>query len=319
MFEKFTERARRVIFFSRYEASQFGSASIETEHLLLAVLREDPNLPTRLIGHAAKTDAIADNARAWLTVGEKKSTSIDLPLSVECRNILGYAVNEAERLHHRYVGVEHLVLGIMREEKCNAAEIFKKHGLQLDVVRAKLAQMPGETQSAASRQPLPGKRELLPHFLATLAYRVQKALRGAPGTFPSFRAAPQVRTPHELICHMTSVLGYSRTFFVGGAFPTPVPEDFESDVRRFHEMLESIKVELEKPEAFLNVTPEQLLQGPFSDAMTHAGQLAMLRRLAGSPVAPENFIKASIDAANLRSDQPDPASPDAEWPERPTS
>jgi len=320
MFEKFTERARRVLFFARYEASHFGSMSIETEHLLLAVLREDANLPIRLIGQGAKTDAIAENARAWLTVGEKRPTSIDLSLSVECRNILGYAVNEAELLHHRYVGVEHVVLGIMREGKCNAAEILRKHGLQLSVARAKLAETPSETQSAVSRQsPLPGKKELLNHFLATLAYRVQKALRGAPEAFPNFRAAAQVRTPHELICHMTGVLGYSRTFFVGGRFPPPVPGDFESDVRRFHEMLESIKVELEKPGAFLNVTPEQLLQGPLSDAMTHAGQLAMLRRLAGSPVAPENFIKASIDAANLRPDQPDPLSPDVEWPERPTS
>src|SRR5262245_51376186 len=149
MFEKFTERARRVLFFARYEASQFGSTSIETEHLLLAVLREEPNLPVRLIGHA-KTEAIADNARAWLAVGEKRSTSIDLPLSVECQNILGYAMSEAELLHHRHVGVEHVVLGIMREEKCNAAEILRKHGLQLSVARAKLAETPSETQSPAS-------------------------------------------------------------------------------------------------------------------------------------------------------------------------
>src|SRR5262245_40437994 len=191
MFENFTESARRVIFFARYEASQFGSTSIETEHLLLAVLREDPNLPARLIAHAAKTDAIAENARAWLTVGKKISTSMDVLLSVECRNILGYAVDEAERLHHGQVGVEHLALGIMREEKCNAAEILRKHGLQLSVARAILAQTAGEPDSPASRRSREqakvvlwrhisrsSKSELLHHFLATLAYRVQKALRG---------------------------------------------------------------------------------------------------------------------------------------------
>jgi hypothetical protein len=64
-------------------------------------------------------------------------------------------------------------------------------------------------------------------------------------------------------------------------------------------------------------TEERLLQGPFSDAMTHAGQLAMLRRLSGSPIPPENFIEAAVDAANLGPVQPDPVSPDKDWPEAP--
>jgi hypothetical protein len=65
------------------------------------------------------------------------------------------------------------------------------------------------------------------------------------------------------------------------------------------------------------ITPEILLQGPFADAMTHAGQLAMLRRMAGSPVPPENFIFATISPANLGPDQPSPVAPDKDWPERP--
>jgi hypothetical protein len=65
------------------------------------------------------------------------------------------------------------------------------------------------------------------------------------------------------------------------------------------------------------LTPEQLLQGPLSDAMTHAGQLAMLRRLHGSPVPPENFARAYVDASNVSEDQAQPRSLDAEWPERP--
>jgi hypothetical protein len=161
------------------------------------------------------------------------------------------------------------------------------------------------------------KRRLLTHFLATLAYRTQKALRDAPIDFAAFRAAPKVRTPQELIHHMDSVLGYARTFFIGGSYREPSFDEFGASVDHFHEILHDLVRHLEARTEFRGITPEIMLQGPFSDAMTHAGQLAMLRRLAGSPVAPENFVFASIDAANVSSDQPLPVSPDREWPERP--
>ena len=161
------------------------------------------------------------------------------------------------------------------------------------------------------------KREILRHFLAALAYRTQKALRGAPASFADFRAAPRTRTPHELVQHMDSVLGYARTFFIGGEYRPARQEEFATQVRFFHEMLESLSRHLESGDPIVGTTPERLLQGPFADAMTHAGQLAMLRRLAGSPVAPENFIQAEISAANLGPSQPPPAAPDEEWPEAP--
>jgi hypothetical protein len=161
------------------------------------------------------------------------------------------------------------------------------------------------------------KRDLLRHFLAALAYRAQKALRGAPPDFASFRAAPKVRTPHELIRHMDSVLGYSRTFFIGGSYRAPLFADFQTAVFHFHETLADIARHITIGTELRDVTPEILLQGPFSDAMTHAGQLALLRRLAGSPVPPEDFIFAAIDAANLGPDQPLPARPDEIWPEKP--
>lgn len=135
------------------------------------------------------------------------------------------------------------------------------------------------------------KREMLRHFLAALAYRTQKALRHAPEEFGVFSAGKGVRTPTELVRHMTSVLGYSRTFFVGGQYrPEPLPS-LNDEIARFHEMAEDIASHIESGLPLLNdMTAERLLQGPFSDAMTHAGQLAMLRRLAGDPVAPENFL-----------------------------
>lgn len=161
------------------------------------------------------------------------------------------------------------------------------------------------------------KKALLLHFLAALAYRTQKALRGAPAEFAAFRAGPKVRTPHELVAHMDSVLGYARTFFVGGAYRAPPLPEFGAEVERFHATLAGLARVIEAEIEWKGISPERLLQGPLSDAMTHAGQLAMLRRLAGCPVPPENFVFASVDAANLGPEQPEPASPDAEWPERP--
>lgn len=161
-------------------------------------------------------------------------------------------------------------------------------------------------------------RQLLRHFLAAIAYRTQKALRDAPEPYPVFSAGNRARTPVELIRHMTSLMGYVRTFFVGGSYPVkpdPLPT-FKEEVARFHEMLESVGALLASEEK-CTLTPEQLLQGPFADTMTHVGQLAMLRRLADAPVAPENFIYADIRAERLSADQPPPARPDPRWPEAP--
>lgn len=158
------------------------------------------------------------------------------------------------------------------------------------------------------------KRQMLRHFLAALAYRTQKALRGAPDSFAGFSAGSKTRTPHELIVHMRSVLGYARTFFIGGVYPHPEPEDWQKDIEAFHEMLESLGQIIDSGAPLQNATEERMLQGPFSDAMTHAGQIAMLRRLAGSPVASENFIVADVRSDNLGSDQPDPVAPDIDWP-----
>jgi len=162
------------------------------------------------------------------------------------------------------------------------------------------------------------KRQMLRHFLAAIAYRTQKALRGAPSSFADFEAGHQVRTPHELVLHMDSVLGYALTHFEGGSYRPEKLPSFEGEIRRFHGKLERLARHLEERTAFLGTTPEKMLQGPFADVMTHAGQLAMLRRLSGSPIPPENFIVAEISPENLGPDQPEPASPDEVWPERPS-
>ena len=163
------------------------------------------------------------------------------------------------------------------------------------------------------------KRQMLRHFLAALAYRTQKALRGAPSSFAEFSAGNRVRTPHDVVHHMDDVLGYALTYFRGGRYRAVKLDDFSDQVASFHRKLEALAEEIGKGSPFRDTTPEQMLQGPFADAMTHVGQLAMLRRLSGSPVAPENFIVADVRAENLGPEQPAPVSPDKVWPEAPES
>src|ERR1035438_1086649 len=109
MFERYTEKARRVIFFARYEASQFGSPYIETEHLLLGLLREDKALTNRFLRSHASVESIRKQIEGHTTIREKVSTSVDLPLSNECKRVLAYAAEEAERLSHKHIGTEHLL------------------------------------------------------------------------------------------------------------------------------------------------------------------------------------------------------------------
>src|ERR1051326_1350073 len=102
MFERYTERARRVIFFGRYEASQFGSTSIEVDHLLLGMLREDHSLFARFL-RGASLDSIRKEVTDGLEVREKVPTSIDLPLTEEGKLVFKYASEEAERLKHNHI------------------------------------------------------------------------------------------------------------------------------------------------------------------------------------------------------------------------
>ncbi|HET9408494.1 MAG TPA: Clp protease N-terminal domain-containing protein [Candidatus Sulfotelmatobacter sp.] len=151
MFERYTEKARRVIFFARYEASQFGSPYIESEHLLLGVLREDKALTNRFLHSHASVESIRKQVEGHTPIGEKVSTSVDLPLSNESKRVLAYAGEEAERLDHKHIGTEHLLLGLLREEKCFAAQILTERGLVLNQVREGLSKQPHEAAQGQKR------------------------------------------------------------------------------------------------------------------------------------------------------------------------
>lgn len=112
---------------------------------------------------------------------------------------------------------------------------------------------------------------------------------------------------------MTGVIGYARTFLIGGEFVPPRLADFAQEISRFHDTLAALRDDLANPTYTASISDEQFLQGPLADAMTHVGQLAMLRRLAGSPVASEDFVFADIRATNVSENQPEPNAPDLWW------
>ncbi|HET9165082.1 MAG TPA: Clp protease N-terminal domain-containing protein, partial [Candidatus Angelobacter sp.] len=151
MFERYTEKARRVIFFARYEASQFGSPYIETEHLLLGLLREDKALTNRFLRGHDQVEGIRKQIEDHTVVREKVSTSVDLPLSSEGKRVLGYAADEAEQLSHKHIGTEHLLLGLLREEASFAARILNEHGIRLSDMREQLAESMVEEQPVAPK------------------------------------------------------------------------------------------------------------------------------------------------------------------------
>ena len=159
MFERYTEKARRVIFFARYEASQFGSPYIETEHLLLGLLREDKALTNRFLRSHASVESIRKQIEGHTTIREKVSTSVDLPLSNECKRVLAYAAEEAERLSHKHIGTEHLLLGLLREEKCFAAEILMERGLRLPTIREELQRTTQEKPAPQASQKQPRQQQ----------------------------------------------------------------------------------------------------------------------------------------------------------------
>ena len=140
MFERYTEKARRTIFFARYEGSQFGSPYIETEHLLIGLLREDKALANRFLRSDAAAESMRKRIEGHTTIREKVSTSVDLPLSPTCKRVLTYAADEAELLNHKHIGTEHLLLGLLREEECLAAQLLREQGLTLKSVRGQVQQ-----------------------------------------------------------------------------------------------------------------------------------------------------------------------------------
>ena len=153
------------------------------------------------------------------------------------------------------------------------------------------------------------KREMLRHFLASIAYHATKALKNAPTNYPELDIGKGVKTPRQILHHITGVLSYAHSFYEH--YDTTYFEHklWDDEVKHFYETLARLDKSFQEKSPN-KVSEEQILQGPLSDTMAQIGQLLMLRRLAGSPISAENFIYADIQKGVVGPDQSEPVAPD---------
>ena len=185
MFERFTEKARRVIFFARYEASQYGSSSINTEHILLGLVREDSALLPRYVSISRLGTEIRADIDKVTKPGKPFPTSVEVPLSADSKKILTFAGEEADRLAHRHIGTEHILLGIFRVPDSLAAKLLLARGAKADVIREQIARSAPsfvprsrETIDVASTQTTTDALNALNGFLAVLKRGESSQLSG---------------------------------------------------------------------------------------------------------------------------------------------
>jgi len=166
MFERYTETARRVIFFARYEASQYGSSVIASEHILLGLLREDRTIMRRFACFIQPGSEIRDEIESRVKRGKPFATSVEVPLSDESKKILNFAAEEADRISHRHIGTEHILLGILRLPDSLAGKLLITRGAKPNVIREQVAK--GPASAVATSQPASGALAGLDSFLGLL-------------------------------------------------------------------------------------------------------------------------------------------------------
>jgi ATP-dependent Clp protease ATP-binding subunit ClpC len=161
MFERYTEKARRVIFFARYEASEFGARVIDTDHLLLGLIREEKLVCFRWVPRA-QPDAIRTAVESWTQRQPKIPANIDMPLSLAGKSVLHHAQEEADRLNSKHIGTEHLLLGLLQEE-CKASNLLRELGADLANLRVRFE----------------GERDTSPTFSDSVRSKIEEKLRAA--------------------------------------------------------------------------------------------------------------------------------------------
>jgi ATP-dependent Clp protease ATP-binding subunit ClpC len=184
MFERYTESARRALFFARYEASQLGSTAIEAEHLLLGLVREGAVIKALL---PVPPERLRRDIEARVPFQKEISTSVEIPFNAEVKRVLQFAAQEADALGHGHIGTEHLLLGLLREEHSGAASILAAHGASLGDVRKQVASLPQPMESA-------------PHGLAGLQIDRIK------GLVEELARAPDTPAAQELVTRIKAAL-----------------------------------------------------------------------------------------------------------------
>jgi hypothetical protein len=171
MFERYTEKARRVVFFARYEASQYGSPYIETEHLLLGLVREDRALAKRFLNEVNAEEGLRAEIERAITQRETFPTSVEVPLTSESKRVLTLAAEEAGRLGHRHIGTEHILLGLLRVEDSLAGTLLHARGVRMATIREELAKAPQAASGAVRPRLRQRPIDALESFLAGLKWQ----------------------------------------------------------------------------------------------------------------------------------------------------
>jgi ATP-dependent Clp protease ATP-binding subunit ClpA len=207
MFERFTESARRALFFARYEASEFGSHAIETEHMLLGLVREEQGIVHRIL-HRAEVAAqtLRDEIKNRVPPGhDKVATSVEIPFSSEVKRVLMNTAEEADAMQHAYIGKEHLLLAIIREEGSVAGSILAAHGLRLETVRADIMLL---LEAGKLKGTLPGN-PLIVDRIEQIKWMVQQL----------GQAQPETPDAHTLVEHILRALDSLKPHMPGDEKP----------------------------------------------------------------------------------------------------
>jgi ATP-dependent Clp protease ATP-binding subunit ClpC len=180
MFERYSEIARLVIFSSLRKARHVGSTNIDSEHLLWGLLATDKSLARRFLGSPWAVEALWGKIEQCRPIHEPIQGHVDIPLSSASKRVLFYAVEEADRLSSKHIGSEHLLLGLLREENCFAAEFLNEHGVRLASTREELVRIPHNYSAAEQfireREPLPDDVVELQTRVGIILRRVEDAV-----------------------------------------------------------------------------------------------------------------------------------------------
>jgi ATP-dependent Clp protease ATP-binding subunit ClpC len=171
MFERYTEEARRVLFFARYEASQRGSISIESDHLLLGLIRETRGPVNAILAHFQVTPLeLLRELDARAPVKERVPPSVEIPFSREVQHVLNGAREEADRLRHTHIGPEHLFLGLLGEDQSVAASVLNQQRITLEAARDHIAMQPAAAPPSSSTVSVDGRLHAIKLLVEQLSH-----------------------------------------------------------------------------------------------------------------------------------------------------
>jgi quinol monooxygenase YgiN len=185
MFERYTERARRVLFFARYEASQLGSPAIQSEHLLLGLLRDGDGVTSRIF-ETAGLDSLAVHFEVGNAAADRPriATSVEIPIAPDAKAALHHAVEEADALRHAHIGSEHLLLGLLHQPESTAGAILTRAGLRLAAIRESIVSILHEEKGRDRHIVLVQvtiRPEMHQEFEAALLHNARESVKRDPG------------------------------------------------------------------------------------------------------------------------------------------